>query len=264
MDNKQTRTATKKKKPRRLDNIESGEESDGQSAKRQVDEAEKEKGACRGPENKSLAGFHTPLPVLVGNKPRWQFKCKQCEWYVLCAFQLPSPQNLLFSNRSVRTVERTLKGKDADFKNEPTLPKLSNLATHLTTCKGKVEEADTDGEGGKTDLKFNHQRSLDFMADYLRAGDLNPAIEPTQEGFYRLFAAWILDESLPWTMGEAPTLSLLFRYARIHFKTPSDTTVRTYLSKIYEELHAKVVKEIAVSLKASVQAVPDIPLDCRA
>lgn len=140
-----------------------------------------------------------------------------------------------------------MKGKDASFDDEPILPKLSNLASHLSTCKGKNVNSDNEGEEANGPLKFNYQCSVDLMAGYLHAGDLNPAIEPSQEGFYRLFAAWVLDESLPWTTGEAPALSLLFKYARVHFSTPSDTTVHAYLSKIYRELHAKVVQEIAVS-----------------
>ncbi|KAF8234797.1 hypothetical protein L208DRAFT_1260052 [Tricholoma matsutake] len=50
------------------------------------------------------------------------------------------------------------------------------------------------------------------MAAYLKAGELNPDLIPTQKGFLRLFSVWILDESFPWTSGEAPSLALLFKY----------------------------------------------------
>lgn len=85
------------------------------------------------------------------------------------------------------------------------------------------------------------------MREYLREGELNPAVTATQTGFYRLFAAWILDESLPWTTGEAPTLQILFKYLKVNFILPTDTTVRNHLVKIFAELHGKVVREFSVS-----------------
>lgn len=85
------------------------------------------------------------------------------------------------------------------------------------------------------------------MAKYLKNGKLNPAIIATQSGFLRLFAAWILDESLPWTTGEEPTLQLLFKYLKVNFTLPTDTTVRNQLAKIFAELHGKVVREFSVS-----------------
>jgi hypothetical protein len=84
------------------------------------------------------------------------------------------------------------------------------------------------------------------MNQYLKAGELNPEVIPTQKGFLRLFSAWILDESLPWTMGEAPSLHLLFKYLKIRFQLPSDTTVRNQLARIFLELHGKLVREFAV------------------
>ena len=85
------------------------------------------------------------------------------------------------------------------------------------------------------------------MRAYLKEGELNPAVNPTQTGFYRLFAAWILDKSLPWTTGEAPSLKLLFQYLKVKFVLPSDTTVRNQLGRIFAELHGKVVRDFTVS-----------------
>ena len=85
------------------------------------------------------------------------------------------------------------------------------------------------------------------MAVYLKEGKLNPAQVPTQKGFLRLFAAWILDESLPWTTGEVPTLRLLFKYLKVSYALPSDTTVRNQLAHIFAELHKKVVTEFTVN-----------------
>lgn len=91
------------------------------------------------------------------------------------------------------------------------------------------------------------------MAEYLKEGELNPALIPTQTGFLRLFAAWILDESLPWTTGEAPALHILFKYLKIKFFLPTDTTVRNQLAKIFAELHSKVVRTFTVSFRLRLQ-----------
>ena len=40
---------------------------------------------------------------------------------------------------------------------------------------------------------------------------------------------------------------MLFRYLKITYQLPSDTTVRNQLGHIFEELHGKVVREFAVS-----------------
>ncbi|KAF8996454.1 hypothetical protein BDQ17DRAFT_1185561, partial [Cyathus striatus] len=65
-------------------------------------------------------------------------------------------------------------------------------------------------------------------------------------GFLRIFAAWILDDDLPWTTGESNMLSNLFKYLKISYALPSDTAVCNELVKIFAELHAKVVEELSV------------------
>lgn len=149
---------------------------------------------------------------------------------------------------SIWRVDRTVKGNNITFDDEPTLPKLNNLSTHAKECR---ERAKIDAEKTPdTDIapadQLNLKMSAEFMTQYLRAGDLNPAVEPTQRGFTRIFVAWILDESLPWTTGEAPSLSLLFKYLRIKFTLPCDTLVWSQLLEIYNELHNKIVHELMV------------------
>jgi hypothetical protein len=63
--------------------IDSGDESDGQSALRDVETKEQGKGARRGPANTSLQHFREPVAVAdsKGNT-RWEFKCKYCQWSV--------------------------------------------------------------------------------------------------------------------------------------------------------------------------------------
>jgi hypothetical protein len=86
------------------------------------------------------------------------------------------------------------------------------------------------------------------MNSFLKEGELNPEAIVTYKRFIRIFSAWIFDESLPWTAGEAPTLQMLFRYLKITYQLPSDTTIRNQLAQIrvFEELHGKVVCEFAV------------------
>jgi hypothetical protein len=131
------------------------------------------------------------------------------------------------------------------FDDEPVLPKLNNLASHVNECKKKSVNASSDEEQKPTE-KMRLKQSAELMAEYLKAGELNPAVIPTQKGFLRLFSAWILDESLPWTMGEAPSLHVLFQYLKVQFVLPSDSTVRNQLAKIFVELHAKVVRAFMV------------------
>lgn len=71
---------------------------------------------------------------------------------------------------------------------------------------------------------MNLKRSVELMEAYLKDGELNLQVVKTYRGFLRIFSAWILDESLPWTTGEAPTLKMLFKYLNITYPLPSDTT----------------------------------------
>ncbi|KAJ7056278.1 hypothetical protein C8F01DRAFT_926137, partial [Mycena amicta] len=68
------------------------------------------------------------------------------------------------------------------------------------------------------------------------------------KGFLRLFSAWIIDEGLAWTTGESLTLAMLFKYLKIKFVLPSDTTVRNQLAYIFAELHGKIVRELNVRI----------------
>ncbi len=102
---------------------------------------------------------------------------------------------------------------------------------------------------------MNLQKSTEIMADFLKEGELNPQVEITRKGFLRMFSAWILDESLPWTTGEAPTLQMLFKYLQVTYQLPSDTTVRNQLTHIHAELHGKVVHEFAVGAQLNIIVV---------
>jgi hypothetical protein len=58
--------------------------------------------------------------------------------------------------------------------------------------------------------------SVKVMENMLWEGKLNPKIERTQKGFLKVFAAWLLEEDLPFTTGKAPGLKRLFHYVDIY------------------------------------------------
>ncbi|TEB30538.1 hypothetical protein FA13DRAFT_1612737, partial [Coprinellus micaceus] len=72
------------------------------------------------------------------------------------------------------------------------------------------------------------------------------AIVPSQAGFNRMFAAWVFDEGLTWTTGQAPMLQNLFHYVKVKYGLPTDTTIRNQLAKIFIELFEEVIKEFSV------------------
>jgi hypothetical protein len=235
------------------DDFDSGDESGGNTALDKVIDAALKR-SKRGPKNKSIPHYHTPTPIVHASEKLWQFKCRYCT--------------------AIWCFPRTVDGPDITFDtHQKPRPKLQNLATHLSECTEKVAAekkakkavdaaiaaaAAGDGSGAHPVINdmdnevhggsWNLRESARMLEEFLTTeGELNPQVIPvTQEGFVRLFAAWILDESLPWTTGEAPSLVALFKYLKINFYLPSDTTVRNYLTRIFIELHEKVVRELAV------------------
>ena len=126
---------------------------------------------------------------------------------------------------------------------EPKLPKLNNLAGHVLECKG----AKDNKKNVTSEEKINVKHSAELMEMYLKEGELNLEIITTYKGFLHIFLSWIFNKSLPLTTGEAPTLQMLFKYLKVTYPLPSDTTVCNQLAIIFAELHGKVVREFAVS-----------------
>jgi hypothetical protein len=94
-----------------------------------------------------------------------------------------------------------------NFNMEPKLPKLNNLVGHVSECKGaKDDNKKTEPSSAE---QINKQ-SAEMMEAYLKEGELNLEVVVTYKGFLRIFSAWIIDESLPWTARDAPTLQMLF------------------------------------------------------
>lgn len=155
---------------------------------------------------------------------------------------------------SERSVARTV-ASDAEFDDEPRRPALTNLPKHTNVdCKGKVaveEKAARDAAEKETsrpvDRGYN-RASRDLMLDMLAEGALNPKSNPTQNGLNRVFAAWLISENLPFTIGESDSILRLFRYINCKLELPSDTAVRNQVWRIFSELHAAAVREFAVRL----------------
>jgi hypothetical protein len=152
------------------------------------------------------------------------------------------------------TFPRTLTEKTARFRDENPLPQTANLRTHiknfhrsLLSQKTVAEEPEPEVTTKLHDHGFN-MGSAKIMEAFLAEGKINPQIIVTQKGFYRVFAAWLLEDNLPWTTGETPGIARLFKYIKSTFSLPSDTTVRNELGRIFAELHGLVVKELTVSV----------------
>lgn len=97
-------------------------------------------------------------------------------------------------------------------------------------------------------IEGSHAASAKLMAAYLEDGKLNPRIEPTQSSFLKIFAAWILEDDLPFTTGETTGIHRLFKFLNTPYSLPSDTTVRKTLGDICASLHANVVEELSVCI----------------
>jgi hypothetical protein len=63
--------------------IDSGDESDGKIALRQVEAREESRAARRRPGNASMQHFYDPTAIVDrSGQKRWKFRCRLCTWYV--------------------------------------------------------------------------------------------------------------------------------------------------------------------------------------
>ncbi|KAG8944484.1 hypothetical protein FRC04_001796, partial [Tulasnella sp. 424] len=191
----------------------------------------------RGPENKTLQHWHNPTPILdrLQKEPhRWEFGCKYCN--------------------AVRTFPRT-KGVNL-WEEESNRPVLGNLATHTKKHEAKIAIAASSEPSTAHHTHGFTAASAKLMEGYLKDGALNPRLVPTQTGFLKMFAAWLLEDDLAWTTGESPGLARLFKYMQVNFKLPSDTTVRNTVARICQDLHKVIVEELA-SVKSKISYSQD-------
>ncbi|KAF5366557.1 hypothetical protein D9758_009004 [Tetrapyrgos nigripes] len=218
---------------RETDNVETDiqSESDGETA---ICEAQQDKGSRRGPKSNTLDYFTEPKR----RDGHWVFKCKTCQ-----------------ATRSTPAKPGCL-----SFFDERPHPQISNLTSHLRSHKSKGEIKDEDSANAMLVEGDDASRSL--MQRYIRKGLENPAYEPTEKGFRQYIAAWILEDNLPFTMGESTALRRVFEYVKVRFALPSDTTVRKTLDDITKELHTNLVEEIS-RVRSRISYSTDVWTNCQ-
>ncbi|KAJ7898512.1 hypothetical protein B0H13DRAFT_1884246 [Mycena leptocephala] len=124
------------------------------------------------------------------------------------------------------------------FGDVPKQPPLGNLATHLKTHGGL--SIPVPGTTPLGDILGVSAASAKIMADFLREGELDPAVKPTQNGFAKVFAAWILEDD-----SHSP-LSRLAEFSK--FVLPGDTTVRNTLARIFVEMFKKLKADLKIAV----------------
>ena len=229
----------------------SGEESDGLTALKAVEEEERRGGAKRGPPSASQLHWHPPTKhIEPGSKTlRWKFQCHYCNKYVLVSFFLiDCSDTALFLD----LLEPELSNELLDV----TTLMMRNLSQKLETLVLTLTlNIQTNMQAGLVvprshqliPLTMDTPASAKLMEEFLEKGQLNPKLYPTKKGFLKHFATWLIEEDLPFTTGESYGIKKLFKYLDITFQLPSDTTVQNALAKIYIELHGEVVHELLVS-----------------
>jgi hypothetical protein len=162
--------------------------------------------------------------------------------------------------RKFRTTPRTQGCKD--FKDETLkAPASSNFISHSLVCNaipaakswpafeaqnGKEVEVGENG-GGNATSTLGAQRS--FMQDFTTRGYENPEKTVTKKGFRELLVKGIVEDDLPYSLGEKSGMSKLFKYLLPYgFTVASHQTIRCDLDTLYEKLSSKVDQELQVSL----------------
>ncbi|TFY58846.1 hypothetical protein EVJ58_g6152 [Rhodofomes roseus] len=135
---------------------------------------------------------------------------------------------------------------DLEIALEKSYEELEELDLIFKHVRGEGVEHPARSWVQPADDGTSHKGHVWWMADgYLKEGKLNPKVEPTQCGFLQVFAAWIIEDDLPFTTGESPGLARVFQYMQSKFLLPTDTTVRNTITTIFAKMHAELVKELA-------------------
>ncbi|KAF7372111.1 Eukaryotic translation initiation factor 3 [Mycena venus] len=191
----------------------------------------RKRGKC-GPKSDTRLHFHEPAAIIGDNgEKRWEFRCKHC--------------------KSSHTFARTL-SRDASLDDEPNQPRLGNLATHLKK-HGDVPIPDDTQPGLTRGISAS---SAKIMEEFLREGKLNPAVRRTQGGFLKVFAAWLLEDDLPFTTGETDGIRRLFEYMQVNYILPSDTTVKNTLVRIFTDMYNNLKADLKM-VKSKIAASTD-------
>jgi len=86
------------------------------------------------------------------------------------------------------------------------------------------------------------------MQDFGQRGLDNPEKKVTRKGFREFMVKGIVEDDLPYSLGEKGGMSKLFEYVLPRgFAIPSHQTVRHDLDILYEKLNTKVNTQLKVS-----------------
>ncbi|KAK6966423.1 eukaryotic translation initiation factor 3 [Favolaschia claudopus] len=187
------------------------------------DEAPEKKRGKRGPKSDTRLHYRAPAMITNASGKRWEFQCLHCP-----------------------TIN------SGTFDDDPVKPKIGNLATHRR-AHGDEPIPNTTKPGETRGVSV---ASAKIMEAFLLEGKLDPAVRRTQGGFYKVFAAWLLEDDLPFTTGQTDGIHRLFQYMQVKWELPSDTTVRNTLARIFCEMHEHVMKDLKI-VKSKIAASTD-------
>lgn len=147
----------------------------------------------------------------------------------------------------------------------------SNFISHFDTCVGlpkdktfeAVVEAEERAKYGVAPVRqpaFSDTIELDkgdegtteksrlVLSKFVASGNENPAVEVTQKGFRERFVCTIIEDNLPFLLGEKPGVSCLLTYILpSHYTIPKRKTVRRDLELLYDKLNSELNSELKVS-----------------
>ncbi|KAJ6627732.1 hypothetical protein B0H10DRAFT_1665563, partial [Mycena sp. CBHHK59/15] len=67
------------------------------------------------------------------------------------------------------------------------------------------------------------------------------------KNFLKIFAAWTIEDDLPFSTGEMPGINRLFEFLHAHYQLPSDTTVGNTLAQMYIDMYKCIKIELAIA-----------------
>ncbi|KIM83528.1 hypothetical protein PILCRDRAFT_6949 [Piloderma croceum F 1598] len=178
----------------------------------------------------------TPRPAFDKQKPVWKWGCNHCPKY--------------------RCTPRTAVCKK--YENEILkCPPSSNFISHSLKCKfvpateswpafeAPRNTGSVGGDGGSTVITRGIEAQRSFMDGFSACGIDNPAKAVTGKGFREHLVKGIIEDDLPYSLGEKAGMLKLFEYVLPRgIATPSHQTVRRDLDILYEQLDERLNKEL--------------------
>ncbi|KAF8835974.1 hypothetical protein BDN67DRAFT_984264, partial [Paxillus ammoniavirescens] len=168
-----------------------------------------------------------------------------------------------------QTSPRT--SKCVDYANETlSQPPSSNFSSHLNKCKGlpashsfeawclqndqskSAQAQDTPNDIAQTPQVGVEQPKLsslaaqrDSMKAFIQCGIDNPAKQVTVKGFREHLVKGIIEDDLPFTLGEKPGMKRTFTYLLPYkFSIPGRQTVRRDLNLLHDHIQDKLNNEL--------------------